>query len=68
MVRSLLAPGALFLFEIGYGQSEAVEVEIRCRRDWRFGGLDPDLDGIPRVAIARKSKVQSLVRFRPAPT
>jgi release factor glutamine methyltransferase len=51
----LLEPGALFLFEIGYGQSEAVEEEVRARHRWRFQRIEPDLDGIPRVAIARRS-------------
>jgi release factor glutamine methyltransferase len=51
----LLEPGAFFLFEIGYGQSEAVEDEVRARHRWRFQRIEPDLDGIPRVAIARRS-------------
>ena len=51
----LLEPGALFLFEIGYGQSEAVEAEIRNRHRWRFQRIELDFDGIPRVAIARRS-------------
>jgi len=50
-----LAPGAPFLFELGFGQARAVEVEILCRREWRFGGLRPDLSGIPRVAIAKRA-------------
>ena len=49
-----LAPGAPFLFELGFGQARAVEVEILCRREWRFGGLREDLAGIPRVAIAKR--------------
>lgn len=51
----LLEPGAFFLFEIGYGQSEAVEDEVRARHRWRFQRIEPDLDGIPRVAIARRA-------------
>ena len=51
----LLEPGAFFLFEIGYGQSEAVEEEVRARHRWRFQRIEPDLDGIPRVAIARRT-------------
>jgi len=51
----LLEPGALFFFEVGYGQSEAVEREIRKRRPWRFLRIDPDLNGIPRVAVARRN-------------
>jgi release factor glutamine methyltransferase len=49
-----LTSGALFLFELGFGQARAVEVEILCRRDWRFGGVREDLSGIPRVASAKK--------------
>lgn len=51
----LLEPGALFFFEIGYDQSEAVEREIRKRRRWRFVRIDPDFNGIPRVAVARRN-------------
>ncbi len=51
----VLAPGAPFLFEIGFGQAQAVEREIRSRRAWRFERIEPDLAGIPRVAIARKN-------------
>jgi len=51
----LLLPGAFFLFEIGYGQSEAVEEEIRNRHRWRFQRIEQDFNGIPRVAIARRS-------------
>ena len=49
-----LAAGAPFLFELGYGQARAVEVEILCRPQWRFAGLIDDLSGIPRVAVAKK--------------
>lgn len=48
-----LAPGAPFLFEIGQGQAAAVEREIRKRPAWAFASVEPDLAGIPRVAIAR---------------
>jgi len=51
----LLDPGALFFFEIGYGQSQEVEREIRGRHAWRFVRIDPDASGIPRVAVARKN-------------
>lgn len=49
----LLEPGAFFLFEIGYGQSDAVEQEVRGRQRWRFQRIEQDFDGIPRIAIAR---------------
>jgi release factor glutamine methyltransferase len=51
----LLEPGAFFLFEIGYGQSESVEEEVRARHRWRFQRIEQDFDGIPRVAIARRT-------------
>ncbi len=49
-----LAGGAPFLFELGFGQARDVEREIRARPEWRFVSIDPDLAGIPRVAIARR--------------
>ena len=49
-----LAPGAPFLFEIGQGQAEAVEREIRIRPAWTFRAIEPDLTGIPRVAVTRR--------------
>jgi release factor glutamine methyltransferase len=50
-----LAPDAPFLFEIGYGQAEAVSREIGARPHWRFVRIDPDFNGIPRVAITRRN-------------
>ena len=48
-----LEPGSPFLFEIGYGQDVRVRSEILSRRAWRFVRIEPDLEGIPRVAVAR---------------
>jgi release factor glutamine methyltransferase len=53
-VPAHLAAGAPFLFEFGYGQDELVKREIRRRALWVLVGIEPDLAGIPRVAIARK--------------
>jgi release factor glutamine methyltransferase len=50
-----LRPGAPFLFEIGYGQSEAVVREVRARPRWRLLRIESDANGIPRVAIARRA-------------
>lgn len=50
-----LAPGAPFLFEFGYGQARDVEREIRTRPAWTLVSIEPDLAGIPRVAIVRRS-------------
>ena len=46
---------APFLFEIGYGQSEPVSRALASRPQWRLVRIDPDLNGIPRVAIARRN-------------
>lgn len=51
----VLEPNAHFLFEIGFGQAAAVELEIRRRPQWQFDWIEPDLAGIPRVAIARRT-------------
>jgi release factor glutamine methyltransferase len=49
-----LAAGAPFLFEFGYGQDELVKLEIRRRPEWVFVSVEPDMAGIPRVAVARR--------------
>ncbi len=54
VVPGHLVAGASFLFELGFGQARAVEVEILCRPAWRLGGLVDDLSGIPRVAVAKR--------------
>lgn len=51
----VLTPGTPFLFEIGFGEAQAVEHEIRSRPAWHFERIDPDFAGIPRVAIARRN-------------
>ncbi len=59
-IRQLLAtlppylePAGLLVFEIGFGQSEAVRSEILARPVWRFLRIEPDLEGIPRICLAR---------------
>jgi release factor glutamine methyltransferase len=49
-----LAPGGLLVFELGFGQAAAVEKEVRRRPAWSFLRIEPDLEGIPRVALARR--------------
>lgn len=49
-----LEPESPFLFEIGYGQDALVKEEIRSRNIWRFIRIEPDMAGIPRVAVARR--------------
>jgi release factor glutamine methyltransferase len=54
-VPGVLAAGAPFLFEIGAGQAPAVECEVRARRGWKLDRVVPDLAGIPRVAVLRRT-------------
>jgi release factor glutamine methyltransferase len=49
-----LAPDGLLVFEIGFGQAAAVELEVRQRAAWSFLRIEPDLEGIPRIALARR--------------
>lgn len=49
---ALLSRGAPFLFEIGVGQSPAVEREVARRHGWRLDRIVPDLAGIPRAVVA----------------
>ncbi|MGE5275762.1 MAG: peptide chain release factor N(5)-glutamine methyltransferase [Acidobacteriota bacterium] len=50
-----LGPEGLLVFEIGFGQAPAVEREVRARAAWSFLRIEPDLEGIPRVALARRT-------------
>jgi release factor glutamine methyltransferase len=71
-IRQLLAtlppyiePGGLLVFEIGFGQSEAVRSEILARPVWRFLRVEPDLEGIPRICLARlESAAEKVQRTR----
>jgi len=45
-----LRPGGYFLFEIGFGQSEAVE-QLIDRRVWKLLEIQRDLQQIPRVFV-----------------
>jgi len=60
-----LAPGGLLVFEIGFGQGEAVRSEILGRPTWRFLKIEPDLEGIPRICLARlESAAERVGRIR----
>jgi len=60
-----LAPGGLLAFEIGFGQGEAVRSEILTRPIWRFLKIEPDLEGIPRICLARlESAAERVSRIR----
>jgi release factor glutamine methyltransferase len=48
--RPFLHPGGHFVFEIGCGQSEAVE-ELIDPRVWKLIGIHKDLQGIPRTFV-----------------
>jgi release factor glutamine methyltransferase len=64
-VPPFLAPGGLLVFEIGFGQGEAVRSEILARPIWRFLRIEPDLEGIPRICIARlESSAERVGRIR----
>ena len=52
---SHLAPGAPFLFEIGFGQAAAIERAVSQLSTWRLERIVPDLGGIPRVAVLRRA-------------
>jgi release factor glutamine methyltransferase len=49
-----LAPGGRLLFEFGFGQADAVAELISSTPRLTMVGLRPDLQGIPRVAVARR--------------
>ena len=62
---AVLAPGGTLVFEIGFGQAEAVRSEILSRPVWRFVKIVPDLEGIPRICVARlESAAERIGRIR----
>ena len=64
-VPAVLEPGGLLVFEIGFGQSEAVRSEILARPVWRFLRIEDDLEGIPRICLARlESAAQRVHRIK----
>ena len=64
-VPAILEPGGVLVFEIGFGQSEAVRSEILARPIWRLVRVEPDLEGIPRICIARlESPSERVSRIR----
>ena len=54
-VPTLLAASAPFLFEIGFGQRDAVAAEVALRPEWKLLRFVPDLSGIPRVCVLRRA-------------
>jgi release factor glutamine methyltransferase len=60
-----LEPGGVMVFEIGFGQAEAVRSEILARPIWRLIRIEPDLEGIPRICIVRlESASERVSRIR----
>jgi release factor glutamine methyltransferase len=57
--REALRPGGWLLMEIGYSMSEAV---MQLLADWSDVHAVPDLQGIPRVIVARKTTSKSVDR------
>ena len=51
---ALLVPGGHLLVELGQGQAEAVR-RLLGPSDWTILGVRPDMQGIPRVLVARRS-------------
>ncbi len=49
-----LRPGGWLMFEFGFGQDNEIEELIAAASGLAFVGLRPDLQGIPRTAIARR--------------
>jgi release factor glutamine methyltransferase len=64
---ALIQPGGLLVFEIGFGQSEAVRSEILARPVWRFLRIEPDLEGIPRICLARLESAAQRVQRNKRP-
>lgn len=60
-----LEPGGVLVFEMGFGQSEAVRSEVLARPVWRLIRIEPDLEGIPRIGIVRlESAAERVSRIR----
>lgn len=51
-----LKPDGVLVFEFGFGQGDAVTELIENAAALRMDGLRTDLQGLPRVAIARKAQ------------
>jgi release factor glutamine methyltransferase len=53
--RTALAPSGRLIMEIGYGQDDRVTAEIDKFRELELEHLRDDLQGIPRVAVVRRT-------------
>jgi release factor glutamine methyltransferase len=64
-VPPYLEPGGVMVFEIGFGQAEVVRSEILARPIWRLVRIESDLEGIPRICVARlESSSERVSRIR----
>ena len=52
--RHFLTPGGVLLVEMGFGQSERV-LELAAASGWGSATVEPDLQGIPRMLVAKSS-------------
>jgi release factor glutamine methyltransferase len=64
---ALIEPGGLLVFEIGFGQGEAVRSEILARPVWRFLRIEDDLEGIPRICLTRLESAAQRVQRNKRP-
>jgi release factor glutamine methyltransferase len=53
-IPDLVADGAPFLFELGFGQRDAVAAEVGRHPEWERPRFVADLSGIPRVCVLRR--------------
>lgn len=51
--RPFIRPGGYLVFEIGFGQSEAIEQAVD-RRIWKLREIRKDLQGIPRTFVLQR--------------
>lgn len=62
LAPTYLASGGWLLFEFGFGQADAVRALIDGTPGLTFVELLPDLQGIPRIAVAQESVPCSMIR------
>ncbi|MDP2053665.1 MAG: peptide chain release factor N(5)-glutamine methyltransferase [Acidobacteriota bacterium] len=50
-----LVPGGMLLMEIGFGQSEKVQLLVQAMPALTLVRISPDLQGIPRIVVAQRT-------------
>lgn len=53
-ISGLVADDGPFLFELGFGQRDAVAAEVGRHPEWELRRFAADLSGIPRVCVLRR--------------